>query len=412
MERFTKDLVFLLRASILLAGLLFPATARAYPWMLRNEYAGCNQCHADPSGGGLLTPYGRAQGVILLASKYKKGAEDEDPGTTGDFLFGAIKMPEDGGFLLQTDHRTLALYTKDLKSGSDDSRIILMQSDVASQVRIGERLRANGSVGFVSTGARAAAITRDNALGGQGAAFVSRNHWIGVDLGKDKDYTLRAGRMNLPFGIRSIEHTMWVRSGTRTDINAAQQYGVAVSHTAEKFRFEGMGVVGNFAVSPDDYRERGVVGHFEWFARPNLALGASTLITHAEGSIVTGKRSPTWRQAHGLSARYTPTKMLVLSAEADVLLSSTLGSRREYGFASFVQADLEPWQGLHFMAVAETRAPNFRTLGAGFGGWGGVQWFFFPHFDIRADVVFRNEDVGATGRLNTLAVLGQLHAYL
>ncbi|MBP9112990.1 MAG: hypothetical protein KBF88_09300, partial [Polyangiaceae bacterium] len=42
--------------------------ARAYPWMIRHEYTSCNACHADPSGGSLLTEYGRAQGVTLLAS--------------------------------------------------------------------------------------------------------------------------------------------------------------------------------------------------------------------------------------------------------------------------------------------------------------------------------------------------------
>ena len=35
-------------------------SAEAYAWMIRHDYAGCNQCHADPSGGGLLTAPARA----------------------------------------------------------------------------------------------------------------------------------------------------------------------------------------------------------------------------------------------------------------------------------------------------------------------------------------------------------------
>ena len=36
--------------------LLAPARAEAYTWMIRHAYNGCGVCHADPSGGEVLTP--------------------------------------------------------------------------------------------------------------------------------------------------------------------------------------------------------------------------------------------------------------------------------------------------------------------------------------------------------------------
>src|SRR6185295_9409854 len=41
---------------------------------------------------------------------------------------------------------------------------------------------------------------------------VSRNHWLGYKF--NKELMVRIGRINLPFGIRTPDHTMWVRSET------------------------------------------------------------------------------------------------------------------------------------------------------------------------------------------------------
>ena len=67
--------------------LCWAADARAYSWMMRHGYGGCINCHADPSGGELLTPYGYAQGDLLLRMHYgsdstsgaaSDGGEDEE----------------------------------------------------------------------------------------------------------------------------------------------------------------------------------------------------------------------------------------------------------------------------------------------------------------------------------------------
>ena len=42
--------------------------------MIRHDYTGCATCHADPSGGGLLTLYGRAQSDLLLRMRYGEAA--------------------------------------------------------------------------------------------------------------------------------------------------------------------------------------------------------------------------------------------------------------------------------------------------------------------------------------------------
>src|SRR5271155_769417 len=69
------------------AALLWPRTASAYPWMIRHKYQGCVPCHADPSGAGLLTDYGRAMAENVLRSRYGVPAPDE-PSSVANFLWG------------------------------------------------------------------------------------------------------------------------------------------------------------------------------------------------------------------------------------------------------------------------------------------------------------------------------------
>src|SRR3954468_482447 len=115
--------------------------AEAYAWMIRHEYTGCNQCHADPSGGGLLTAYGRAQSELLLRTRYGM-AETEEPVHTGEFLLGLLPLPD--SVLLGGDAR--GAYVRVAPRGLPASeQLLLMQADLEGQATIG-RVRVGGSV--------------------------------------------------------------------------------------------------------------------------------------------------------------------------------------------------------------------------------------------------------------------------
>src|SRR5450432_2783860 len=73
--------------------LLVGRTAHAYTWMIRHGYTSCTPCHTDPTGGGPLAAYGRAQSDLLLRSRYGgPAAEEADP--SSGFLWGAVQLPE------------------------------------------------------------------------------------------------------------------------------------------------------------------------------------------------------------------------------------------------------------------------------------------------------------------------------
>jgi len=215
--------------------------------------------------------------------------------------------------------------------------------------------------------------------------------------------------MNLPYGLRSIEHTMWIRRSSRTDINSAQQHGVALAYGEGKVRSELMAIAGNLQLHPDAFRERGYAGYFEWAPIVPLAVGVSSLVTHAQQDVQLN--GALFRQAHGLFGRAVPHKRVVLMAEGDLLVESEPRKRMRIGTAAMLSADYEPWQGVHALGSVELKNASFRDEGTSFGVWAGAAWFFAPHADIRVDAIFRNESAG-TRRFSSTALLAQLHFFL
>ncbi|MET0403944.1 MAG: hypothetical protein ABW123_16150 [Cystobacter sp.] len=382
---------------LFLFGLLASPRAEAYTWMIRHGYSSCAACHADPSGAGLVTAYGRAQSELLVAAHYGKPKEEVSRST--GFLFGAVNTPD--WLLLGLSFRGGPLVNK---AGSADPTVrpVQMASDLRAQATFGQ-FRANASVGFALRRARLAALTTTEANN-----VVSRDHWLGWD-NENQTLLVRAGRINLPFGLRNVEHTAWVRERTRTDTNEHQQYGVAVAYNGEGMRGEVMGIAGNFLLNPDAYRERGYSGYFEVSPSSTLALGVSSLVTRADYDV--DSRLPDfWRQAHGVFGRWAVGGPLVLMGEADLIVNSSRDQRAGLGYTGMLQADIEPVRGLHVILTGET----LRTVGGpgtNVGGGLAVAFFFFPQLELRVDGIARRLATDSGGA-TTFSVLSQLHVSL
>jgi hypothetical protein len=385
-----------LRFAVVLAlfgGVLLGARpAQAYPWMIRHDYTGCGTCHVDPSGSGVLTAYGAAQGDILLRTRYGASAADPDETPAAGFLWGAVKPPD--WFLPSGSIRTLILADK-VGSAGFAGQLVLMQADLRAAVVKGG-FRAYASAGFVNVQGSDASIS---------GGFVSREHWLGWSFAEDA-LLLRAGRIDLPFGIRQIEHVFYVRQATRTDLNDTQQHGVSLAYSGAFLRGEIMAIAGNYQISPDAYRERGYSAYAEIAPVTNAAFGVSSLVTHAKRDVHIFV--PNTRQAHGAFVRFAPARPLALLAEADFVADSGTSST---GYATLLQADVEPTQGLHLIATGENMKQGGTVAGTSFSGWLGAGWFFAPHADVRFDFNKQSAALGK-GHLNQTALMLQFHVYL
>jgi hypothetical protein len=340
--------------------------ARAYPWMIHHGYTSCAQCHVDPSGAGVLTDYGRAQGEILLRTHYD-GNADQNPGKIKDFLFGAVPLPE--ALHLQGDARGMLI------PEPGNVRTILMQSDLRGGIQT-KRFLASAALGVVSLGAEEARVTSGDTWN-----LVSREYWVGVN--PSKAFTVKAGRMNLPFGLRTEDHILDVRGATRTTINDQQQTGVSLFWNNRKWRTEVMGIAGNFQVRPDSYRDRGYSLYVAYAPETALELGVSSLFTTAVTDLET--YAPRRRMAEGAFVRWAPVEPLALMGEADVLLDGT-DAGTATGLVTTAIVDYEPLHGLHLQAIGEQCDTDFAdTDGSSITATGAAQWFFLPHADLRLD---------------------------
>lgn len=380
------------------------SSASAYAWMNRHDYGACATCHADPSGSGLLTLYGRAQSDLLLSTDYSASGDESggDLGTFQNFLFGLVDLPNEvlaGGWI-----RNGYIWSH-FNGKLADERGLFMRADLAAQVKI-DAVRFHATLG-VATADSATLSQRAQLTSNEDSAnLVSREHWVGLDL-LDDEMLLRAGRLNLPFGLRIIEHTAWVRSETQTDVNQHQQHGIAAAYNDSDFRTEVMVVLGNFQVSPDDYRDRGYTGYLEYHAATGLDVGVSSQILHAARDLNVNVENT--RQAHGLFFRAAPDPIVALLAEFDVMLQSPSGGDTEAGFVGMLQADAEPIRGVHLIAMGEVLRRPQANADTNWGAWGGAQWFVYPHLDVRGDLIYRTT---STGSNDSLVVLLQFHGYI
>jgi hypothetical protein len=387
-----RPAVFLLA---LLGVSLFPGKAHAYAWMIRHGFAECGSCHVDPMGGETLTGMGRVIGQTLLASPWS----DHPPTNIAKFAFG---ITEPDNLRLGGSFRAMSIYDFD----TANPRAFPMQADLYGAAFLG-RVTIAGSIGASRASNRYEHSSKAKVFGNiedEGTIMVSRNHWLGYTF--TEELMLRLGRINLPFGVRTPEHTMWVRAETNTDRESDQQYGVSLVYSASRFRGELMGVVGNFTL-PQDNWEQGYSGYLEYSLETNLALGVSSSILRANQELMVDLGAFV-RHGHGATLRWAPSREWVLLAEADMIKRTGNG----FGYVGFATLDYEPVQGFHFAVTPEIlnrgkpeEGPTGPARGEPrVGGWLTTNWFFMPHGDLRFDMVLRQS--------RPAMLQAQIHFYL
>lgn len=179
-------------------GILITPDAQAFPDTIRHGYTNCTTCHLSPSGGGLLTPYGRSLSRELISTW---GNENEELP-----LHGLIKIPEN---LSETiyfggDIRSLSITERkqEEKNGEteieNESESFLMQS----QLRFAygwNQLKLILSMGKI-----------ENPKEEKTIKWVSPEYYA---LWSPKEELFaRIGRFEPLHGLRMPDHNLWIKS--------------------------------------------------------------------------------------------------------------------------------------------------------------------------------------------------------
>jgi hypothetical protein len=178
---------------------LCAATASAEPKFLSKQYPRCTSCHYSPTGGGLLTSYGRSLshrelstfGEPMPSHDTTQDTMNPEPGEES-FLWGAFGKSL-GGLQLGIETRPSYLHYSFLNVSDD--RNLLMNADLHAAYQykdwtfygqVGRELQDDGHF-----------------------SLDSSEYWIGRR--PEEGFGFRAGRFLPAYGIRFADHTSYNR---------------------------------------------------------------------------------------------------------------------------------------------------------------------------------------------------------
>ena len=353
---------------IALVSLSFTRSAAAYPQYVFKGYGDCNACHHSPTGGGLLTHWGRA-------------SLDPTWGGTLQDVWGHADLSSPPPTLavdLGADVRLLGLVGTD-SDGPVGPVVVPMLTELG------------GAAAWQHWTAYGAVTARNI---GTTYLLASREHWLEYSF--DGNLQLRAGRMVLPFGIRQPDHTQYARSDFAFD-KWDQSYGLELDWHGTDWTLFANGFVGDLSGRPSDRQERGGVATLLRNLGGDSSVGLSLL-----GSLSTAVR----RAAASAQARLS----LVAGSYALVEVAAqrrdaVAGDDGLTSVASYLRLGWFARRDLDVYAEVGQRsflhAGEFAKLRAGLG----VNWQLFGFLEFAPQLL-----VETRADLPTrILALGQLH---
>jgi hypothetical protein len=365
---------------VLAAGLV-----HAEPMFLSRQYNRCTTCHYSPTGGGLLTPYGRSLTHQEL-STHKPGYVTVPAGGPGEeaFLWGALGKtldPVNLGIDVRPSHLHL-----DYGDGTMD-RDLFMNADLMAA------WRSHGWTVYGELGREPLP---------EGSKIDSYEYW--VSHATEKGLGVRVGRFLPAYGVRLADHTAFTRTILGFD-KYDQVYGLELSYSGQRHLVQ-------LTLSPgradsilhnDGLKAATAAGRFQLDLGPRTSLVVSGLV-RGKSDLVPSNG------ATGLAFGFTPLHRLSMWTEVDARFQQ--GSPGSPGGTAYIllnETAYEIFRGLWLKF-----SPQLRTdLGDTSGGFSRMVFEadLLPRTHWNVDVsYYRDRDRLSDQVVKTL--LAQLHLYL
>jgi hypothetical protein len=383
----------LLAAFALVAG---SRRAAAYPqFQFSSGTNRCSQCHYSPSGGGMLTSWGRDESADTISL-----------GGDGAFLHGAVSPPSWLG--IGGDFR-FALLSNDVGSPSGpEVAAFPMQADLYLRGAVTESWSVNATVGV-----RGIERPSDGSLGGRlGAAaddVMSREHYVMWRPSATGPY-LRVGRFFAPYGLRFAEHVYYVRRYTGNNLYE-ETYNASGGYVADDWEAHAT----LFAPVPTHVIEplRGV-GPSEFGAAGYGELRLAKMSALA-GQFRVGVGSLESRyQVGGIGKLWLEKPKLLFLGEGD-LIRQTFGTAgySQNQFVSYLGVNAYFVRGVMASLAYERFQENLGVAGTGRNAYD-LQANFFPwaHCEVVLLGRFQLTGSGAVDGGTAQLFMLQLHYYL
>jgi hypothetical protein len=370
--------------------------AAAYPqFQFSSGTNRCSQCHYSPSGGGLLTSWGRDESGDTISL-----------GGDGAFLHGLVSLPSALG--IGGDFR-FAFTSNDVGNPSGTEYAAFpMQGDLYLRGAFTESLSLNVTVG-------ARGIVRPEGEGPSGQLstfaerFMSREHYLMWRPSATGPY-LRVGRFFAPYGLRFAEHVYYVRRYTGFNLYE-ETYNASGGVVSDDWEAHAT----LFAPVPSGMPEPlGAVGPREFGAAGYGELRLEKMSALA-GQFRVGVGSNEARyQLGGIGKLWVEKAKILFLGEADFIRQQFSGSGGgQNQFVSYLGTNLFLARGLMLGLAYERFQENLAVKGTGRNAYD-AQINFFPwaHCEILLLGRYQITGSGGTDGASASLLMLQLHYYL
>lgn len=329
--------------------LLLTERGHAFPEMIRHGYFNCTACHVSPSGGGVLSEYGRSLSKELLSTWGQEGEEK--------FLYALL--PESESIRLGGDIRGIQTYLDNPAVRTGD--FFWMQSDLEAALTIQKWIL---DVTAGTQGGPVATPKKDT--------FLSRRHFVGYKF--TDEWTLRYGRFLTNFGWNQANHTMVTERNLGFD-QGQEPYNTEASYLGEKWNAYFTHMNGR----PDDATQDGERG---------IAISGSLSILEKNSigiSALDGKtNSGGHRQLAGIYGLIAIHEKVFFQFEYDHQWRQPNLATEQKGVVTYNRINYEAVRGLHLYGLHQIRYLDYHTPRNRMDAYGlGLQFFPRPHWELQ-----------------------------
>ena len=355
---------------LLIFTFIYGPFAHAFPDMIRHGYARCTTCHVAPSGGGALTPYGRALAKELVSTWGYEGEQE--------WHYGALSEEKTPTWLrVGGDYRALQSHYKDEIMAM--GRFIEMQQ----QVEIG----AQTDRWALSVQAGADTLQ-------EGSRWYLPGYYLAVNLWEKLN--VRVGKFIPRFGLRMPDHILSSRAGIGFGIQA-ERHTAEMIYTEEKFDV-------SLSVSQGELENGNpadaAFGQFNYLFTEKLQLGVS-LGRHFKAQNNT---------MLGLSAMVGLSEYMYLLSDNVFQRRDVFGSSQN-DFYHFLKLGYEIEKGVHVFILEDLRKQDL-SADATTQNFYGLGFTFFPRPHIEIQGVWAKQNVLSRNVKNADYAWLLMHYYL
>lgn len=343
---------------LLLTNLLFSTQIHAWVENVGSGYPNCMACHISPTGGQVLTDYGRALSSELMSTIKTKNFQNP--------FYGAVKNSETlkwGG-----DFRTIQ--TRNENNNVKRGRGFIMQNNVELAAYVND---------FVFVGS-AGTQEGPSSLPKKGE-FISERHYVMYQ--GDPTSRVRVGKFRQNYGINDPNHTRFVKQ----DLGFGSY---SETHQLEYFKVFSFGeaVVSTSLGRLDQPRstqEKNVMGQLTHYLSGKSRLGFNILL---------GESQSARRSLYGINGFFGSKKYNLrfeLDYQVNQDISTNLKGDKIHGIFGNVMAGLRPFDGLYTYLVYEHKQTNLEHSRESLTTSPGIGFQFFPiaHVELQFEHQYR-----------------------